>query len=87
MTEIFLDIVSKINSQALKDYKFKIRKDIYKHLEEFSKNDEFSRFLVRKEIEMIENILAGYHNDQLKHLLNIYKCLRNLENDTFNFKE
>ena len=87
MEESFIKLVEKINSQAQKDYREKIRTKIYKEIDELRKNDEFSKRLEREESYFWINLLRENNDSNFKNLVKIYECLNSLRFVTDEFKD
>ena len=88
MEESFINLFEKFNSQLLKDYKDKIRTNIYKELDELRKKDyEFSKRLEIEESNLWFNLLRGHKYSTLNNLVNIYDCLINLKCVINRFKD
>ena len=89
MEKSFINLVEKLsNSELLKDYRDKIRTNIYKELDELrKKNDEFSRRLEIEESHLWFNLLREHNDSNLNNLVHIYDCLKNLKYDIDRFKD
>ena len=86
MEESVIKLIEKINTQAQKDYREKIRTKIYKEINELRKNDEFSKRLEREESYFWFSLLRENKDSNLKNLVKIYQCLNSLRLVTDEFK-
>ena len=88
MEESFINLVEKFDSQLLKDYRDKIRTNIYKEIDELrKKNDEFSRKLEVEESRFWFHLLRENNGSNFNNLVHIYDCLKNLKFDIDHFKD
>ena len=88
MEKSFINIVETFNSQLLKDYRDKIRTNIYIELDELrKKDDEFSKRLEIEESHFWFNLLREHKDSNLNNLVKIYDCLNRLNYVTDLFKD
>ena len=86
MEESFFNLVKNFNSELIKDYREKIRTNIYKELDELRKKDDgFSEILERAEDRFWYDLLKN-NDSNLGNLFNLYVCLKDLKINIDRFK-